>query len=379
MRFRVERDVLVDAVSWAARTLPAKPQPPVLAGLRLAAGTDHALTVSSFDYVTASAAVVEVTASEAGEVLVPGKLLAEITRSLPSQLVELSTDPSRAVLSCGNARFSLPTLPLEDYPAMPAMPVGAGTVGSDAFAAAVSSVAIAANRDETLPVLTGVRLEIEGDQITLVATDRYRLAIRTLRWQPDDPQLSRTALVPARTLGEVARALTGGAQVQIALTGAGTGDGGADGIVGFAGAGRRTTTRLIEGEFPKYRSLLPADVASRAEVATAPLVEAVKRVAIVATLERTPTVRLTFRPDGLLLEAGGSDEAQASETLPAAFDGEELGIAFNATFLLDGLAAIDSDTACFAFTTPSRPAVLTGKADGAGDYIYLLMPIRLSG
>ena len=162
MKIRVERDTLADAVAWAARILPQKTQLPVLAGLRLDAGTDGALRLSGFDYEVSAEAELEVTVAEAGAVLVPGRLLADITRSLPGQPVELMTDGSRVQLTCGSARFTLPTLPLDEYPTLPSMPEVAGTIGSDAFAAAVSSVAIAAGRDDTLPVLTGIRVELEG-------------------------------------------------------------------------------------------------------------------------------------------------------------------------------------------------------------------------
>ncbi len=376
MKFRVERDALADAVAWAARTLPQKTQLPVLTGLRLEATSPDGLSLSGFDYEVSAEVTLEVSATELGSVLVPGRLLADITRSLPGQPVEVGTDGSRVTVRCGSARFTLPTLPLEEYPALPEMPATSGTVGSDVFAAAVGSVAVAAGRDDTLPVLTGVRLEIDGDELTLAATDRYRLAVRTLRWQPDDPSLQGTALVPARTLAEAAKSLTTGAQVSLALA---TGTSG-EGLIGLAGGARRTTTRLLDGEFPRYRSLLPAESSAVALVDTAQLAEAVRRVALVAS--RTSPVRLSFSDEGLLLEAGGQEEAQASELLPASFEGEALTIAFNPTFLLDGLGALDSDTARLAFTTSGKPAVLTGKADdddAGGDYRYLLMPIRLSG
>jgi DNA polymerase III subunit beta len=375
MKLRVERDVLADAVAWAARILPQKSQLPVLAGLRLDADASGALRLSGFDYEVSAEAELDVMVAEAGAVLVPGRLLADITRSLPPQPVDLATDGSRVQLTCGSARFTLPTLPLEEYPSLPAMPEVAGTLGSDAFAAAVSSVAIAAGRDDTLPVLTGIRVEIDGEDVTLAATDRYRLAVRTLRWKPLDPSLQATALVPARTLAESAKSLTAGAEVTLALAATGTGEG----MLGLSGGTRRTTTRLLDGEFPKYRSLLPDSAAATAAIDTAALTEAVRRVSLVAT--RTSPVRLSFSADGVVLEAGGLDEAEAAESLPATFEGEPLTIAFNPTYLLDGLGAIDSDEARLSFTGATKPAVLTGKAgdDAAGDYRYLLMPVRLAG
>ena len=382
MQLRVERDALADAVVWTARSLPARPPMQVLLGLLLEVG-DDGLEVSGFDYEVSSRVRLDATADESGRVLVPGRLLADIVRSLPAQPVDLRVEGTRVVLTCGPARFTLPTLPVEDYPALPAMPDVAGTLGSDVFAAAVAQVALAAGRDDTLPVLTGVRFEIEGDTLTLAATDRYRLAVRTLPWRPTDPSVSTTALVPARTLSETARALTAGPEVTLALA---SGAGSSEGMIGFEGAGRRTTSRLLEGEFPKYRSLLPSESTAVAEVATGPFAEAVKRVALVAA--RNAPVRLSFGADGVVLEAGGADDAQASEQLECSWTGsastEPFSIAFNPQYLLDGLGAVDSDTTTLSFTGPTRPAVLTGKRDGdlppsAAEYRYLLMPVRLSG
>jgi DNA polymerase-3 subunit beta len=318
-------------------------------------------------------AEVDVTVAEAGAVLVPGRLLADIVRSLPAAPIDLATDGSRVVLSCGSARFTLPTLPLEEYPTLPDMPEVSGTIGSDAFAAAVGSVAVAAGRDDALPVFTGIRVEIEGEQVTLAATDRYRLATRTVRWAPADPGVTASALVPARTLAEAARSLTTGAEVTIALSAGGVGEG----MIGLAAGSRRTTTRLLDGEFPKVGSLWPESSSATATVPTAALTEAVRRVALVAS--RTSPIRLSFTADGLSLEAGGLEEAEAAESVPVTFEGEPLTIAFNATYLLDGLGSLDSDETKMFFTSPTKPAVLTGKAaEDSQDHRYLLMPVRLS-
>ena len=377
MKIQVERDVLAEAVAWTARALPARPTVPVLAGMRLHAGSE--LTLSSFDYDVSAEARVPVTAEEEGSALVSGRLLAEISRSLPSRPVQISSDGARAVLTCGSSTFTLLTMPEDEYPALPEMPPAAGSVGSDAFASAVSQSATAAGRDDTLPALTGVRIEIEGDAITLISTDRYRLAVRELRWTPVRPDLSAAVLVPARALAETARSLTSGAEVSIALALPGDAGAGGDGMIGFEGAGRRTTTRLLGGEFPRYQALLPTHVNSIAELSTGQLAEAVKRVALVA--ERNTAVRLAFTSGELVLEAGTGDEAQAVEVLEATYEGDDLSIAFNPQYLLDGLAAIDSDTARISFTEPGKPALITGKpaTDGQPDYRYLLMPIRLGG
>ena len=376
--FRVDRDVLAEAVAWTARSLPARPSQPVLAGMRLEVTEDQALKLSGFDYEVSAEVTLEPQVGEPGVVLVSGKLLAEITKALPGHPVDFSVDGSKAVVTCGSARFTLQTMPVEDYPSLPTMPPAAGRVGSDVFASAVAQVAVAAGKDDTLPMLTGVRMEIEGDTVTLAATDRYRLAVRELKWQPEQPDISAVAMIPGRTLADMAKTLTTGAEVEIALSSTG---GAGEGMIGFSSGGRRTTTRLLDPEFPKYRSLLPTEFSARADLATGPFVEAVKRVALVA--ERNTPVRLAFTQGEVVLEAASGDEAQAVEVLPAEFEGEDINIAFNHQFLLEGLQAIDSDVARMQFTTATKPAILTGgkntEDEEVPDYRYLIMPIRLSG
>ena len=232
-------------------------------------------------------------------------------------------------------------------------------------------MAIAAGRDDTLPTLTGIRVEIDGSTITLAATDRYRLAVREFTWTPASPSLEVQALVPARTLADTAKSLSSADLVHLSLA-----EGG-EGLMGFEGDGRRTTTRLLDGEFPKYRSLLPSETLATAVVVTADLIETVKRVALVA--ERNTPVRLDFGAGEVTLRAGTGDEAQATETLECTFDGDPLDIAFNPQYLLDGLAALDAADTRLSFTQSTRPAVLSGAGDNDVEYRYLLMPVRLAG
>ncbi|GAA3628801.1 DNA polymerase III subunit beta [Streptomyces fenghuangensis] len=376
MKIRVERDVLAEAVAWAARSLPARPPVPVLAGLLLKA-EEGSLSLSGFDYEVSARVSVEADVEEDGTVLVSGRLLADISRALPNRPVEISTDGVRVSVVCGSSRFTLHTLPVEEYPALPQMPSATGTVPGEVFAAAAAQVAIAAGRDDTLPVLTGVRIEIEGDTVTLASTDRYRFAVREFLWKPETPDASAVALVPAKTLLDTAKSLSGGDNVTLALSGSGAGEG----LIGFEGNGRRTTTRLLEGDLPKYRTLFPTEFNSVAVIETAPFVEAVKRVSLVA--ERNTPVRLTFEQGVLILEAGSSDDAQAVERVDAQLEGDDISIAFNPGFLLEGLSAIDAPVAQLSFTTSTKPALLSGRpaVDAEADeaYKYLIMPVRLSG
>ncbi|PRY38584.1 DNA polymerase III beta subunit [Geodermatophilus tzadiensis] len=387
MEFRVTREVLADAVAWTARSLPPRPSVPVLAGILLEVDGSQ-LSVSGFDYEVSARAEVDVQASESGRTLVPGRLLAEITRALPPQPVDVRAEGPRLSITCGNARFSLPTLPVEDYPSLPSMPSSAGVVDSDVFAEAVGQVAVAAGRDDTLPMLTGVRLEIDDDRVTLAATDRYRLAVREFAWRPETPGLSAAVLVPARTLADAARTLTSGPEIVVSLSAGGSGEG----ILGLSGKDRQTTTRLLDAEFVKYRAIMPSDSSANATLPVVQFTDAAKRVALVA--ERGTPLRCEFTPGQVTLRAGGSDdEGQAEERCDVEFDGDPLTIGFNPTFLLDGLAAVHTSRARMDFTSPLKPAVLSGveepaadDADGAqapadrpGSYRYLIMPVRLPG
>ncbi|MGQ0839980.1 DNA polymerase III subunit beta [Actinokineospora sp.] len=377
MKIRVERDGLADAVAWVARSLPSRPPVPVLGGVLLDAGSadgTDGLTVSGFDYEVSATVCIPATVADGGRTLVSGRLLADITKSLPAQPVEFSVDGSRVAITCGNAKFSLPTMPVEDYPQLPAMPQHAGELAGEVFGQAVSQVAVAAGKDDTLPMLTGVRVEIAGDKLTLVATDRFRLAMREFEWKPSGDVDDAAVLVPARTLAEAAKALgSSGRTVELALSPG-------DGLLGLSGSGRRTTSRLLDAEFPRYRQLLPSEQTSSAVIAVAPLVEAIKRVSLVA--ERGTQVRLEFSDGGLRLSAGGDDEGSAEEELPVEFTGDPVTIAFNPGYLQDGLAALHVDRAELSFTTPNRPALIKPVGENGEvtpGYLYLLMPVRLPG
>jgi DNA polymerase-3 subunit beta len=376
VKFRVERDVLAEAVTWAARGLPNRPPVPVLAGVLLEADDDGTLTLSAFDYEVSARVTVVADVAEAGAVLVLGRLLADISRNLPALPVDIATEGNKVQLVCGSSRFTLLKMPADDYPTLPASPAPSGTIPGDVFTQAVAQVSIAADRGDTLPILTGVRVEIEGDKVTLLATDRYRLAMRELTWNPDAADARHLALVPARTLSDTAKALGASGSVGIAL---GSSAGG-DGLIGFEAGQRRSTTRLLDGEYPKVTSIFPASVDTEAVIATGSFVEAVKRVALVA--ERNTPVRLNFTEGQVIIEAGTGEDAQASEAVESALTGPDIEIAFNPHFLLDGLGAVGTAYSRLSFTQPGRPAVLSGQAeqDSAPDtsYRYVLMPVRFA-
>lgn len=377
MKFRVERDVLAEAVAWVVRGLSNRPPVPVLAGVLLKAEEEGTLTLSAFDYEISATVTVEADVTEGGTVLVLGRLLADIARNLPPRPVDVATDGSRVQLTCGSSRFALIQMPVEDYPSLPAPAEPSGSIAGDVFTQAVSQVSVAADRGDTLPILTGVRVEIEGEKMTLLATDRYRLAMRELTWNPGRSDLSHVALIPARTLSETAKALGAAGSIELALADPSTGEG----LIGFEAGSRRATTRLLDGEYPKVTSIFPSSVDTVAVADTAALIEAVRRVALVA--ERNTPVRLRFTDGQLAIEAGTGDDAQGSEAIEATLEGPELEIAFNPQFLLDGLNALGTSHVRMAFTQPSRPAVVSGQpaVDGEPDesYRYVLMPVRFAG
>lgn len=379
MKFRIERDTLADAVAWTARSLPHRPPAPVLAGLLIETGNDE-LTLSGFDYETSTRATLPAEIVEDGRALVSGRLLAEIVKSLPGKPVDVELDGAKVQVVCGSARFTLQTMPVEEYPVLPDMPVTTGTVKAEDFAQAVAQASAAAGRDDMLPLLTGVRLELEGSTISLMATDRFRASLRELDWVPGAGDVSARALVPARVLGDTAKSLTSGSDISIAVSTSENGDGGLIGFEGQVGAGvRRTTTRLLEGDFPRVRQLFAAQAETVAYVATSEFIDAVKRVALVA--ERNTPVRLTFSEGTLLLEAGSGDEAQASESIDATVNGADISIGFNPSYLLEGLSVMGEPVVHLAFTQHTKPAAVSGVseigADPDGAFRYLIMPVRL--
>ncbi|MGO8960501.1 MAG: DNA polymerase III subunit beta [Streptosporangiaceae bacterium] len=373
MKFRVDRDVLGEAVAWIGRELPTRPVVPVLSGLLVQAGTD-ALTLSCFDYEISARVQLPAEVGESGTALVPGRLLAEITRSLPAADVEVTSVPGLVIVTCGSAEFALVSLPLDEYPKLPELPAVAGAVDGGALAAAASQVVPASSRDDTLPMLTGVNLDFDGRELTLAATDRYRLAVRTLPWEPADPEVRAAALVPARTLADVARTMAPGQQVTIAFSQpASDGARPGDGIISFEGGGRRLTARLIGTDFIRYESRFPASFEARAELAAGPFTEAVRRVSLVA--DRATPVQLAFRRDTVVIEAQSDGRARGVETVPARFTGADQVISFNPQYLLDGLIAAASCGQAAGvgagqqipgagrirldFTSPAKPALIT--------------------
>jgi DNA polymerase-3 subunit beta len=374
MKFVVERDSLVDAVNWVSKSISNRPITTALLGIVIDASEE--ITLSGSDLETSAKAKFKAEVSQKGKVLVPGRLLAEISRSLPAKPISFVLEGTRVLVSAGSAKFTLPTLPLSEYPTLPELPAASGSLNSDLFATAVNQVAIAAGKDDSLPTLTGVFVEINKNQITLAATDRYRLAVRELTWSAQDANIETTSLLRARTLADAAKSLIGTSQVTIALAPAITNEK----LVGFISDGKTMTSRVLDGSFPPFRHLLPSESTADAIIEVAPFLDSVRRVALVT--DKTVPLRLNFSNNTLQLEAGTGDEAQASEKLDINYKGEDINIAFNPTYLTDGLTAINTAFVHISFTGANKPAVLTGQTEAGSapitNYKYLLMPMRYS-
>ncbi|MGW6416495.1 DNA polymerase III subunit beta [Streptomyces sp. NPDC055055] len=364
MEFRIDSAALTEAVTWAARVLPTRSPLPVLGGLLLEAA-DGRLRVSGLDHEASARVEVEADTAVPGRALVLGRRLVDICKVLPRGHAELAVEGARLSVTSGDARFGLSLLPLADYPAAPALPEVRGLVDGDAFAAAVGQVAVAAGRDDSLPVLTGIRLALDGDTMTLAATDRYRYAVRTLEWKPGAGGAGEGAdvVVPARRLTEIARSLAGAGPARLALDA---------GSLGFESAGTRATTRLLDGRLPRHDKLFALGDHALAVTGLSPLTEAVRRVAVVA--EGDSPVQLAFSSSGLHLRAGYEDDV-ASQRLPATLAGaESMTVAFNPGYLLDALGSLDTPEVRFHLLGPGQRALLTDGPDGA--HRHLLMSVK---
>jgi DNA polymerase-3 subunit beta len=338
---------------------------------------DTSITLTGSDLETSTQAVLKADISNKGKVLVPGRLLAEISRSLPNKPITFTLEGTRVLVTAGAAKFTLPTLSTIEYPSLPDVPETAGLIASDVFAAAVNQVAIAAGKDDSLPTLTGVHIEINKNNITLAATDRYRLAVRELSWQSKNPELEATTLLRARTLSDAAKSLTAThSQVTLALSPTGSNER----LVGFISELKTMTSRTLDGTFPPFRHLLPSESVAQATINVSDFLDSVRRVALVT--DKTVPLRLDFGNGVLRLEAGTGEEAQATEEIEIAYNGEPIAIAFNPQYLTDGLQALGTPFVEIDFTGAAKPAVLVGKHEenGAKDesYKYLLMPMRYS-
>ena len=375
MKFQVNKDVLSEAVSFAVRLLPQRTTLPILGGILIEADA-NALRLSVFDYEVSAQAEIVAKVETSGRVLVSGRLLSEIASKLPNAPVEFSTDGSKVVVSCGSTKFSLLTMPVEEYPTLPEIPAISGTITGEAFANAVHQVAVAASKDDVTPVLTGVQLEAGEKTISFVATDRYRVALREAAWQSNPAGVGAVALVPARTLQEVAKTFGNQGEISVSITKSDDRE-----MIAFKANNRSVTSLLLKGNFPPVKSLFPDNIENYAVIATQDLIDSTRRVSLV--LERESPLRYSFDEGAVSLEATGNETAQASENISAELSGKEIVVSLKPQFLIDGLAGVHSEFVKIAFTNndnPNKPGPVLISSHGAKDktdsdsYRYLLQP-----
>ncbi|MGZ8804308.1 MAG: DNA polymerase III subunit beta [Microbacterium sp.] len=378
MKFHVNRDVFSEAVSFVVKLLPQRNPQPILAGVLIEA-SDAGLSLAAFDYEASARTMIEATVDEPGTILVHGRLLSEIASRLPNAPIQVEVDDDGGiVLSCGSARFTLASMPVQEYPAIPEVSGDTGLVPAEDFATAIAQVAFAASRDDVTPVLTGVQLEVSGTQLSLVATDRYRVALREIPWDgggsaSDEPT---TALVPARTLTEVGKTFAHGGDISIAFSGSGDRE-----IIAFTAGNKTVTSLLIKGNFPPVRRLFPEQTEHHAVLNTAELAEAVRRVSLV--LDRSAPLRFTFTTDSVSMDASGTEQARATESVDANLVGDDVTLGLNPQYLLESLGAVKSEFVRITFTSSDNanklsPVLITPQTSvdraGAESFKYLLQP-----
>lgn len=376
MKFRCERDDLVAAVQFASRAISNRATLPVLSGLRLEASGEGRVRVAATDLELTMETSFAAAVDEPGKVIVPGRLFGEMSRNLSSGQVSVAGTDGEVEIGSGRGRFRVRSLTPDDYPALPIedRDDSAGVqVSLDAaeLATALSQVVRAASGDESRQILTGVLWELEDGSVTLAATDSYRLAVRQL---PATGTLTeeRKVVLPSRTLGELARALQGASGSVSALV--------KENLVAFSIASADEDSagewvigsRFIEGEFPKYRQLIPQEYPNTLVVDRELLLEVTRRVGLLA--QNNLPVKLQLAAE-LEVSAHTPDVGEGQEVIDAEYDGESLVIAFNPQFLLDGASAISSPRLEMQVGDGLKPAILRGET---GDFTYLLMPVRLS-
>lgn len=366
MKFRAERDALVDAMATAARAAATRGGAlPALSGIRMEAPAsgDH-LHLAGSDLDLTVQVELAVTVQEPGVCVVPARLATDIVRALEAGAVQFAVDGSEASISSGRSQFAVRVLPAEEFLKLPQPSGDAVSLDASNLVSALHQVVPAASKDDARPILTGVLFEAESQGLRLVSTDSYRLALRDL---PGTSLLAegQHVLVPSRALGELARLLSGAQQVDLRL---GTDEASFD--VGTV----RLTTRLLEGEFPNYRQLIPPHYPNRLTVAKEPFLDAVRRVKLLAR-DAAP-VRLALGAESIELSAITQDVGQAREDVEAKYEGAEMVVAFNPEFLINGIEACPGDEVRLETLDALKPA--TVRPTEGTDYLYLLMPVRVS-
>lgn len=373
MKAEINSQALADAVAWTSRVIPVRPATPILSGVKLEA-IDGTLQLSAFDYEVSARHHIEAGVDEPGTAVVLGKLLADIAKSLPAEKAYLSTEGSKLNVVSGKSSFSLQLMPETEYPDLPIVPTKLGQVDADTFSHAITQASVAVSREETRPVLTGVKMAFSGDKVVMTATDRFRLSRSSFTWSPENPDLEAVALVRGSLLRDVARSLDTNQNVVLDFNSE------KPSLMGFENAGRISTAQLIDGEFPAVDRLFADEYPIHAVLDRQLLLNAIRRMAIVT--ERNAPIRMAFSGDEVVLSAGAADESQATESLSVDMDGDDITVAFNPAYLIDGLSAISEPFIRMKMTTAVKAVEFNGQQEADSeeslDYRYLLVPMRFT-
>jgi len=369
LKFEADRDVLAEAVNFVVRLLPQRASLPILSGVLIEAKNNE-ITLSVFDYEVSAKSTVKANVGNEGTVLVLGKLLSEIINKLPKDQVSFELVDNKVNVSSASAKFNLLTMPTAEYPDLPALPETSGEVEGQVFAQAVTQVAHAASKEDVTPVLTGVLLESKNDSLNLVATDRYRVAVKSIPWKS---QVSDSVLIPARTLQEIARTFSNQGSLAVAIEKTEERQ-----MVAFSANNKSVTSVLLKGNFPAVLSLFPEAIEHEAIANVDEIEEATKRVSLV--VDGDNPIRYNFSEGSVTIKSITSETAQASEEVTVELIGEEIGVSLKPQFVLDGLSGMTTDHVSFGFTknaqNPTKPGPLLfrEKGDKAGEFKYLLQP-----
>lgn len=365
MKFRSERDALAEALSTAAKAVGSRVSTPVLAGLLLTCDGNE-LTVVGTDLDLSVRVELEVIGVANGSAVIPARLASDVVRALEPGAVTIEAKDDQVQISAAKSSLELRCFPTVEFPQVASPAAPSATIEAEALVEGLRQVDRAASGDDARPLLTGVYFTREGGNVRLVATDSYRLAMRDL--EGVSASLEGDLLVPRAALKELrsaAGSLPEGASVGISVSAA---------EVGFTAGSVTVTSRLLEGTYPDYRQLVPDSYPNALHAGKESLLAALRRVKLMAADQTTP-VRLTLRAGGVDLAVSAPDRGEAHESVDGDFTGTDTTIAFNPSYLIDGIEAVNGDEVIIETTDGSKPATVRGSA--GRDFQYLLMPVRV--
>ncbi len=367
MKFSIARSELAEALSVTSKGMSARSTLPILSGV-LFSSSEGLLTLQATDLEVSVRHSVPALIDEDGQVVIPGRLLSDIVRSLPEAAVSIETEGDNVLVRCQQSSFTMKTLNAADFPKFPEVSVDKKVaIPSDVMASMVRKVSKAVSRDETRAVLTGVLMVIDGAMVKMVATDSYRLAIdEVILDEPAGEEVE--VVIPGRALDEATKIATGTGKVEVGVS---------DNQVVFDSGSTTFVARRIEGTFPNYRQLIPerSEDDTFIEIATEELASAVKRVSLLALHNSPLRLSVSVEDQTLSLSATTQDVGDASEDLMAKIEGKDVEIAFNHSFMSDGLASIGTEMLSLLIQGSMKPGLL--RSGNGEDFRYLLMPVRL--